>query len=99
MSNNLKHARDLGRTLPRGQGENHNLFEVFGTRYNNKRIKGQPTGEFRPPIAGEFYLRQEIVLQADEDMTVHHHIIRLVRVKRVWTLTVEGFLHRRKGDL
>lgn len=51
---------------------------------NNKKFTAVPTGEFRPPKKGEWYLSGAVVeaYKARNDLTQEFHIARLVLVKR-----------------
>lgn len=60
-------------------------------RMREKRnIKSKPTGEFRCPKKGEWYLSGAIVTayKAFNDLTIPFHIAKLVKTKTVTTVVV-----------
>lgn len=61
--------------------------EMMGEKRN---IKAKPTGEFRCPKKGEWYLSGAIVTayKAFNDLTTPFHITKLVRTKTVTTVVV-----------
>lgn len=56
------------------------------------QVRAQPTGEYRPPRKGEWYLSGAIVeaYRAPNDLASAFHIAQIVRVRLVTTVEVLG---------
>lgn len=55
----------------------------------NRHIKAVMIGRIRPPLKGEWYLSGAVPLayRAPNDLTTSYHIMKLVRVETVTTVT------------
>jgi len=78
----------LGRTLfPVADLPNMEEADRLGCNWppNSRELRVATTGEFRPPIAGEWYLSGAIIegYRAPSDLHTPFHIARLVRIRQV----------------